>query len=409
MKLLTLLLIILTIFLVGYYVFGCGRNIFEFLTPNPYIVSWQSPSYTGGSDSNCCSYDWQICSDAECQNIVDSGTVPKGTGTPPPTISASTTKLDWSNTYYAWVRAQNSAGPGDWSKMQFSTGDGKINSVVIAETIAQDGTITLPLTSSSKSISVWAKLSEAPVTSPNTYIGICGVTIAGNTFSVPLTAGVDSDKATSDIFYGTASLPAGGVKTNDTVSADIYISKTGSPPEVTEVITSFVVIVVAPGAVTSLKVNYSPPNFTPPPPPPFVPWESIPVEIVDSESGGGSGQTLEECQLACSSDSNCKFYSFNESTGQCRTRSLISATGYNSAIGTGKGGYVAFQNMNFPLGDQAPFQILSVGTPTDCFSAMATKDSSNVYSANFVPGSPGQQCLLYQSPVNPNVKTYIKP
>lgn len=155
MELYTLISIIALI-LVAIYIFD--KNL-EFFTPNPYLISWQRPIEDGG-DENCCGYDWQI-NDGQ----IDSGSVPSGTT---PVITVQTGKLDWNTKYKISVRAINLFGPGEWTTAELSTGNGVINSIVMAALIDNsDGTIINPVAADNPVVSIWTSLDKGSII-PNT-------------------------------------------------------------------------------------------------------------------------------------------------------------------------------------------------------------------------------------------------
>lgn len=412
MQLLTLLLFVL--FAVFVFLIFCKGGFTEMLTPNPYVISWEAPTYSGG-DSSCCSYEWQICSDETCLTIVDSGKVAKGEP-----LTASTTKLDWQNTYHAWVRANNSAGLGEWTKLTFKTGDGVIDEVVIAEEINPDGTISIPLTTASTKISIWSKLSGAPLTNPNAYLGISYVTInrlvgTGPTrtqvrkFSVPLTAGLlpNTGTATSNIFYGTYSMVySDSLQTNDSVDIDIYISQVGTPPEVTETTSTFAVIVVAPGSVTSLKTNYTPPI-----------WSSVSDQISSLTPAGPSvsGITRDKCQELCTINPDCKFFWYDNVLNKCDQQAITPTVGSVAILATSDPGpytqYKIFNDASFaPI---VPNYLSTANSVQQCIGAISASWKENAHSGNFTPPDKnGNSCFVnYSHPqsATPNVRTYIKP
>lgn len=255
MKLLTLLLIIaLVLFL--FYLFGSG-NPFEFFTPKPYQLAWLPPSNNGG-DSGCCNYDWQICSDVGCTNVVDSGSTRE--------LSALTTKLDWATTYNIWVRAGNVSGKGDWTKVQLSTGDGVVSSISVGAELSPDGTVKVPLSAGNgRNISIWTSLSKGSI-DPNTLTGDCVVSITrGGTLLLskilPLKASLTG---TVDVFAGdfaSAGFPLVDFQKGDVVSADVTIRDANSIV-VTEAIQDTTVTKTVPGGVTGITLQYS---ATPPP------------------------------------------------------------------------------------------------------------------------------------------------
>lgn len=253
MKLLTLVAILVLIF-VGYLIF---YKTLDFFTPSPYVLSWIAPSNNGG-DPNCCGYDWQICSDEKCTNVVDSGTT-KST-------SVETTKLSWATTYTVQVRATNISGPGEWTSASLTTGDGTVSSIVIGSKISSAGVIQTPLSAGpSQNIAVWTSLSKGSV-SPNTLQGYAQLTITrGGVAQPPLVIQLSSKVLGEiDIFQGdliSANWSSVVLNQGDTVTADISIF-TSTNEIVTEATASTTVTTTVPGNVTGLSLVYS---ATPPP------------------------------------------------------------------------------------------------------------------------------------------------
>jgi hypothetical protein len=151
MKLLVLILIV-GLILLGFCLF---RKNYEPFIDGKYVLEWTQPQNTGG-DPKCCGYDWQICEleDKSCAKPVDSGSVKQGSA-----LTASTTKVDWGNTYNVMVRANNMYGSGEWTTVQLIAGGGTLESVVFGQEIDKDGNVTIPVSASSTQVMVWAAIS----------------------------------------------------------------------------------------------------------------------------------------------------------------------------------------------------------------------------------------------------------
>lgn len=150
MKLLVLILII-GLILLG---FCLSRKKYEPFIDGKYVVEWTQPQNTGG-DPKCCGYDWKICEleDKGCTKPVDSGSIKQGSA-----LTASTTKVDWGNTYNVMVRANNMYGSGEWTSVQLVAGGGTLESVVFGQEIDKDGNVTVPVSASSTQVMVWAAI-----------------------------------------------------------------------------------------------------------------------------------------------------------------------------------------------------------------------------------------------------------
>ena len=256
MDLFILLIIIIGLFLV--YLMSCTTT--EFLTPNPYQIVWQAPENNGG-DPNCCNYDWQICSDAECSDIVDSGSTNK--------TLALTTKLDWATTYNIWVRASNVSGKGDWTKVQLSTGDGVLSSISIGQKLSSDGTVTIPLSEGDRNISIWTSLSKGSV-SPNTLSAVCMITITRGGSNVLgknllLKSGMSGEINVFSGNFNDAGFPSFNFKKGDVVNAEVIIRDSNNIV-ITDAINTTTVTNTVPAGVTGITLTYS----ATPPPIPFV-------------------------------------------------------------------------------------------------------------------------------------------
>jgi hypothetical protein len=431
MRLLTLLLFIL--FAIAAFLLFCKGGFTEMLTPSPYVISWEAPGYSGG-DSSCCSYEWQICSDENCTTIVDSGKVAKGEP-----LTASTTKLDWQNTYYVWTRAINSVEPGEWTKLTFQTGDGVIENVVIAEEVTASangvGVVGFPLTIASKKITIWSKLSGGANKTPNTYVGTAFVTInrlvgAGPTrtpvdkFSValPWISQDGPDNTKLNIFLGSS--PIEGLQVDDLINVDIYISQPGVPPEVSESITTFVVVPVAPGSVTSLKVNYDPPPASAFPPM----WSSIPSQLKSQNPAGSSvsGVTRDKCQQLCADNPDCKFFWYDSVLNKCDQQAIAAAPGGQPLLtaafitSNDSGDFIVLPNSTFApmVPDSATLEADYVAcsnkmlncTGVNCRGGLCPGVDCEVQSGWFQTGiSTGKNCFSIKSQSPSNVRTYVKP
>lgn len=237
MKLSTLLCLILI--LVAMYLFVSTK--LEFFTPNPYLISWQKPIDDGG-DENCCGYDWQI-NDGK----IDSGSVPSSNT---PIITVQTKKLDWDTKYKISVRAINMFGPGEWTTTELSTGNGVINSIVIASLIDNnDGTIINPIASGVQNVKIWTSLDKGSI-SPNTLQASALMVIKRDNAiilqnRVDLTNSYDSTKKI-DLFIGETDPIE--LKIGDVIDSTIIVwDPFGTETIITE-------------ASQSVTVNRSPPN-----------------------------------------------------------------------------------------------------------------------------------------------------
>lgn len=253
MKLLTLLAILVVI-LVFYLLF---YKTLDYFTPNPYVLSWNAPTNNGG-DPNCCGYDWQICTDATCKTIVDSGTTTK--------TSAETTKLSWATSYTVQVRATNVAGSGAWTSANLSTGDGTVSSVAIGSAISEDGIVTSPLSAGpAQNIAVWTSLSAGSV-SPNTLVGYAQIIITRGGKAQPAIVMelVSGNKGAVNTFEGDI-LSANGqtvlINQGDVITVVVSIF-TSAQQIVTEATASVTVTTTVPGNPTGLALTY---GGTPPP------------------------------------------------------------------------------------------------------------------------------------------------
>lgn len=253
---LSIILIFLVIFILLFFIVSSK----DYFTPNPYIISWQAPSNNGG-DPKCCEYDWQICSDVLCRNVIDNGHIDFGKP-----LSAQTTKLDWATTYNVWVRASNTAGLGDWTKVQLSTGDGVVSSISIGEEINSDGTVKIPLSASGGiNVAVWTSLEKGSV-NPNDLVALCDIsaTRAGTSLFKHIISLESSTLGNVDVFKGdfaTAKIPLIAFQKGDIVSANVYIADSKGNV-VTEATQSTTVTKSTPGGVSGITLRYS---MAPPP------------------------------------------------------------------------------------------------------------------------------------------------
>lgn len=196
MKLSVLLCIIASIFVL-LYIF-CNKK--ELFTINPYIISWQKP--TDGGDPQCCGYNWQVCSDPSCANIVDEGEVANDTGN---VVRAKALKLEWNTKYTIRVKANNIYGPGEWVSAELSTGDGVFSSIRVAEALGESGTIITPISAGPRNVSIWASMNQGSET-PNAFKA-SGKVVVGRGTSVIYQQRMDLESSydvtsKSDIFSG---------------------------------------------------------------------------------------------------------------------------------------------------------------------------------------------------------------
>lgn len=252
MKVITLIAILALIFVLAYGF--CGK--LELFTPNAYIISWQKPTDNGG-DQNCCNYEWQVCSDADCKTIVDSG---KAGGTAN-IITAQTTKLDWNTKYNIQVRASNRFGPGDWVSASLSTGDGVLSSIRFAVAFDKDGNIITPISEGSRNISIWTAMNQG-VVSPNDLNASALVTVkrgANMVLQQRLNLLGTYDQTDKwDVFTGdfaSQNLAPFTFQTGDILSATIMVwDQKGNV--ITEGLGDMTVTIGAPGNVTGITLSY---------------------------------------------------------------------------------------------------------------------------------------------------------
>lgn len=229
------------------------------VTPNPYLISWQKPTDPGG-DPNCCNYDWQVCSDADCKTIVDSGQEGGGTWSPS-IISAQTTKLEWNTKYTIQVRALNKFGPGEWVSASLSTGDGVLSSIRLAVAFDSNGNTVTPITEGSRNISIWTIMNQGAA-SPNDLNSSALVTVKrGDNIVLQQRLGLTGtyDQTEKwDVFTGdfaSQNLPPFTFQTQDIVSATIMVwDQKGNV--VTEGSEGITVTIGAPGNITGITLSY---------------------------------------------------------------------------------------------------------------------------------------------------------
>lgn len=259
MKLSTILLIVGVILLL-FLLLGPSRDWFTG-TPNPYKISWQAPANNGG-DPKCCSYDWQICNDAACTSIVDSGTTSE--------LSVETKKLNWTTTYNIWVRASNISGKGDWTKAELSTGDGTVKSIVLGEKIDNSSGQLIKELSASVPINVmvWASLDKGSV-DPNTLVGTATVTAVRSEtqlFShvIPLKSSTMGNTSTfyADFASASPTIPPVVFQKGDIIYADVYIADNKGNVVTEHVSNQIPITKTVPGGVSGITLTYS---MTPPP------------------------------------------------------------------------------------------------------------------------------------------------
>lgn len=199
----------------------------ESFTPSPYLVSWQKPADNGG-DEGCCGYDWQIN-----DGNTDKGSVPTGTGA---SITVQTTKLDWNTTYKISVRAVNMFGPGDWTVVNLSTGNGVLSAIKMAAAFDASGNITTPISATTpQNISIWSAMNKG-VANPNTLKASALVTVRRLIALGPATTTVLEQRIELDSSYDTANsldvfsgdfasqmLPPFSFQSGDILSATIIV------------------------------------------------------------------------------------------------------------------------------------------------------------------------------------------
>lgn len=251
MKLVNLLIIILAI-LVAYYLMCHMREKF---TPGDYVLSWTSPTDNGG-DPTCCSYDWQICSDEKCTNIVDSGTVSK--------TNASTTKLDWDTTYTVMVRAVNKFGKSGWATASLSTSPYSVGKVVMAQSLDASGGILTPFEPGKNTISVYAELNigddQSPIASYNcrAYLTVNrnGTVVYSSNFALAYNGGTKIQSPLGFMGFPEGN-PAVDMEMNDVVSVDVLFGNAKNQ-QYTESVASTTVSGGPANSPTGLTLAYIP-------------------------------------------------------------------------------------------------------------------------------------------------------
>lgn len=253
----------------------------EPFVPGRYVIAWQIPKDKGG-DPQCCGYDWQVCTleDTKCANPVDSGSIPSPQGVP----VASTSKVNWGDTYNIMVRAKNSAGTGPWTTAQLTAGGGTLSAITIAQSIAADGTVTTPLSPNSTQVMVWASIAQNQSVSPNTMKAIATVTQirGGKTIdSVNNEAMVSGVSGGQDTF--TLTLTGLSIQVGDVFKAYIYV-QTQDGSAFTDGQGSLSISVSAPGSVTGITWAYMPYGSPDSPPPALLGCDPA-IQVMNSQVG----------------------------------------------------------------------------------------------------------------------------
>lgn len=413
MKLLVLLVILVVIVLI--YSMYCGT--IEFLTPSPYVISWSAPAMTGGNGSNCCTYDWQVCADTACKTIIDSGTTASNV------TSASTTKLDWGQTYTVQVRANNKYGPGAWSQSSLTTGNGTLSQVTIGGTVTPSGTVVWPLSAGS-SIGFYTILNSgftpgerlngsvwATITRGSTVYTICPEGAAPPCSQIPM---VSSSDGSFFVNIGTDSLPVAATMIGDIVNVDILITTSDYKTVISEITATATVSGSVPGTVTSISISYAPKNVPAKPS-----WYQVNAKYYNGTPITNVTGTLEDCETACESNSSCDYLRYYYDSGTCVLLENPAATGWTGFWYDSSNDFATRVDSGNRNDNVVPNGNTTATSLEDCQNKCALYNDSTgagavcsegMYCTDPTTGNCGTSCVLFESTPDSNSQhsMYVK-